>query len=271
MIDECRGKVIACFVRYLNGKILASNIIRAALLLLATAGLCVAANESSIQVACNISQDNSAGLSGDLATDIHALPDFTETAAGMLGHHQFDQLDCLADRFRSAKERFPGGVWKLHTLYQGLAEPVRYPVHATPEDWNNSIQLLRQWTRERPKSITAHIALASAYEQFAWEARGSGYADTVSDSGWKLFQARTAESKRLLDEASALPTKCPEWYLVMLQLAIDQTWDLPQVRVLFEDASKFEPGYYYYARQFARYLQPRWNGEPGDTEVFMQE
>jgi hypothetical protein len=68
----------------------------------------------------------------------------------------------------------------------------------------------------RPQSVTARVALARAYLNYAYDARGEGNAGTVSDSGWKLFAERTAEGKRILDEASALPTKCPEWYIAML-------------------------------------------------------
>jgi Domain of unknown function (DUF4034) len=269
--DKCYGEVTASCIRHSHLNVLISRMIGTALLLIAAVGVCVAADQTSAPIACKLGQADTAGLNGDLSTDIQALSDFMETLRSMLKRQQFEQIDCVADHFRSAKERFPGGVWKLHSLYQGLAKPVQYPVHATAQDWAASIELLRQWVREQPKSVTARIALASAYEEFAWDARGKGYADTVSDSGWNLFEARTTESKRLLDEASILPTKCPEWYLVMLQLAVDQTWKTAQVRALFEEASKAEPGYYYYARVFARYLQPKWNGEPGDTEAFIQE
>jgi hypothetical protein len=144
-------------------------------------------------------------------------------------------------------------------------------MHATEEDWSNLFLRLQRWVTERPKSVTARVALATAYYGYAWDARGNGFANTVSESGWKLFRDRSAEAKRVLDEASLLPTKCPEWYLTMLLVAQNQEWDMADVRALFETATKFEPGYYYYARMLANYLLPRWSGEKGATEKFMQE
>src|SRR5262245_40305279 len=36
---------------------------------------------------------------------------------------KFDELDQAAAKERSSKARFPGGEWKLHSLYDALDEP----------------------------------------------------------------------------------------------------------------------------------------------------
>ena len=141
-----------------------------------------------------MSEADACGLNGDLSVDVHALHNFMDTAARILKEGKFVELDCLADRARSGKERLPGGLWKIHLLYQGLRQPVPYPLHATQEDWTRLLQRLRRWEKARPESITARVALALAYLEYAHDARGSGYANTVSESGWKLFQERTAEA-----------------------------------------------------------------------------
>jgi hypothetical protein len=189
----------------------------------------------------------------------------------MLKEEKFGELDRVADHSRAAKERFPGGMWKLHELYKGLYEPVPYPVHPTQEDWDALLQELQKWVTARPESVTARVALAWAYIGYAGDARGDGYANTVSESGWKLFRVRTADAKRILEEASALPTKCPEWYVVMQSVAQNLDWSETEKRALFERAIKFEPGYYYYARTLASGLLPKWGGAPGATEKFAQE
>src|SRR5262249_36253856 len=161
----------------------------------------------------------------------------------ILKNEKFVELDCLADHARSGKERLPGGSWKIHLLYLGLRQPVPYPVHATQEDWINLLQRLQRWVNARPESITARVALALAYLDYAADARGSGYANTVSDSGWKLFEERTDKAKRILKEASTLATKCPEWYVAMQMVSVNQSWPVTQARALFEEAHRFEPEY----------------------------
>jgi hypothetical protein len=241
------------------------------LLVIAWCGLSAAAERKANPHPCNISETDAPGLNRDLSVDIYALHDFTNTVARILKEEKFVELDCLADHARSGKERLPGGLWKIHLLYQGLRQPVPYPVHATQQDWTYLLQRLRQWVKARPVSITARVALALAYLDYSYDARGSGYAHTVSDSGWKLFEERTAEAKRILKEASTLATKCPEWYVAMQMVSQNQGWSVTEARALFEDANKFEPEYYTYARDLAYYLLPKWSGEPGDTEKFVQE
>lgn len=236
-----------------------------------SSGLSSAAEQNANSNPCNISETDAAGLNGDLHVDIHTLNNFTDTAARMLKEEKFVELDCLADHARSGKERLPGGLWKIHLLYQGLRQPVPYPVHATQEDWTDLLQRLQRWVKARPESVTARVALALAYLDYAYDARGSGYANTVSENGWKLFKERTAEAERILKEASTLAAKCPEWYVAMQMVSVNQGWSVTEARALFEEANKFEPEYYTYARDLAHYLLPKWSGGAGDTEKFVQE
>jgi Domain of unknown function (DUF4034) len=241
------------------------------LLVLAWTEVSSAAEQNVNSNPCNISEADAAGLNGDIGVDIHALHNFEDTAGSMLKEEKFAELDCLADHARSGRERLPGGLWKIQLLYQGLRQPVSLPMHATQEDWTYLLQRLQKWVKACPKSITARVALALAYVDYASDARGSGYANTVTETGWKLFGERTAEAKRILEEASKLPTKCPEWYVAMQMVSINEGWSVTEARALFEEASKFEPEYYIYARDLAMYLLPKWSGEAGDTEKFVQE
>ena len=240
-----------------------------ALLMTATSGFAVAAASSN---PCKLSGDELAGLNEDISTDVHAGSTYAATVAHLLSKEKFEQLDCLADRARSNKEKFPGGAWKLHTIYVSLDSPVQYPVaHATPAEWGVHFQHLQKWVTARPQSITARVALARAYLDYGYEARGEGSSDTVSQNGWKLFKERSAEAKRILQEASSLSSKCPEWYSAMLMAAQNLGWSAGDARALFDEAFRFESDYFYSARILANYLQPKWAGEAGDTERFMQE
>jgi hypothetical protein len=205
----------------------------------------------------------------DPATDVHALDEYRNAIAQLLKQEQFAELDCLADAARTGKTRFSGGAWKLRNLYIGLDSPK--PGHPTQEDWSQHLDLLERWSSRNPQSITAHIALAESYTRYAWDARGEGYSDSVSDSGWKLFGERMAKAKAILDDASSLSRKCPDWYVGMQLVAQGQSWDLPRATALLEQAVAFEPDYQYYYRIYADYLQPKWSGEEGDPARFAEE
>lgn len=222
--------------------------------------------------ACHVSDEDSAGLNGDPSTDVSAERNYAATVSRMLREEKFEAVDCLADRARSNKERFSGGTWKLHELYKGLYEPVQYPVtQPTDDDWDDLLKRLQHWMTVRPKSVTARIALASAYIGYAKDARGEGDANTVSEGGWKLFRERTAAAERILKEAGTLHAKCPEWYIPMQEVAGNQNWDIGKKRKLFEKALKFDPDYYYSIAMFASNLLPKQGGKVGDTEKFLQQ
>ncbi len=240
-------------------------------MMLLTGSFAFAAVQKAPSRLCNISEAEAAGLNGDFSADIHAGREYIATIARMLKQGKFKELDCLADHARTGKERLPGGMWKIKEVYAGLSEPVQYPMHATQADWSLLLKRLRQWAALRPKSITARVALASAYIYYATDARGDGYANTVTESGWRLFRERTASAKQILQNASLLSSKCPEWYLAMLLVAENQDWDFTRKRDLFEKATRLEPDYYYYARVFASHLLPKWGGDRETTENFTQE
>jgi len=65
-------------------------------------------------------------------------------------------------------------------------------------DYNQHIARLKKWITAYPDSTTARLSLAHLYLNYASVARGSGFADTVSDSQWKLFFSRAAQAEVLL-------------------------------------------------------------------------
>ena len=202
------------------------------------------------------------------SNDLVALQAYRSAVRRLVDLEDFNQLDCIADTIRTKHARFPGGKWQLYTFYRGASE---VPGHATEEDWNNLIGHLQKWTASNPKSVTAPVALASAYVNFAWHARGDGYGDTVTDSGWKLFGQRVDKAKKILDDASALPTKCPHWYSVMQLVATAQGWDLARNAELLKQATALAPDYYYYYRALANYMLPKWEGQEGDASNFAEQ
>jgi Domain of unknown function (DUF4034) len=203
------------------------------------------------------------------ATDIKALDDYHDAIAQMLKEKKFAQLDCLADSARATKARFSGGYWKLRNIYVGLELP--RPGHPTQEDWRRHFELIRSWVERNPRSITARIALAESYVNYAWDARGDGYTDSVSDSGWKLFSERSEKAKEILDHASALRAKCPEWFLAMQRVGRGLAWDLPRLTAAFEQAARFEPDYQNYYSFYAVDLLPKWSGNEGDAARFGEQ
>ncbi len=200
--------------------------------------------------------------------DVLGYTIYSDRMRDLLAREQFHDLECAADSARSLKQRFASGAWKLHTIYRAIQEPKG---HATEEDWNIHLKRIDRWVKAYPASITARVAWANAYVSYAWDARGAGYSDTVSPNGWRLFDQRMDRAQEILQDASKLPSKCPEWYDVMLVIAKAQGWDREKEAALFREAAAAEPGYYYFYREQMSYLQPKWHGEDGEAQAFAAE
>ncbi len=198
------------------------------------------------------------------------IGEFTQSVALQTYRKDFAQLDKIADEARSTKARFPGGAWKLYTFYSQL-RVVNGGAGATEADWQQHLAFLQKWISARPKSITARVALAAAYIDYAWQARGNGTADQVTPEGWRLFQARINQAANTLMEAAKLEAKCPQWYVEFEIVGRAKGLDEQQLREIFDKAVASEPDYYYVYLEEATSLLPKWGGKPGDTEAFAEE
>ncbi len=203
----------------------------------------------------------------DDSADILAIDAYETAIDQLVQKDDFQQLECIADASRSKKLRFAGGIWQLHAFYSGTSG---VQGHATEEDWKDLQGHLDRWIAEKPQSITANVALAKFYVNYAWAARGNGMGDSVTDSGWKLFGQRTEKARTILDQASDRHDKCPEWYVTMQNVAFAQEWDTARRNDLLQQAMASAPDYYYIFRVEAEHLLPKWGGEDGDASNFAQ-
>jgi hypothetical protein len=182
----------------------------------------------------------------------------------LLDQEKFKELDEFGSAARSSKARFAGGGWLLYTFYIGVA----HPRDNTDEGWQALIARLQRWKAASPQSISASVALASAYVSWAWKARGTGVAETVSADAWPLFEERIHQAKAILIEAWELPEKCPEWFDVMQMVARAEGWDKNRANELLAKAIALEPEYYYNYEEHAQFLLPQWYGEEGEAARF---
>ncbi len=187
-----------------------------------------------------------------------------------LYRNNFKGLEEIAAELRLTRPRFPGGSWKLNTFYWALVMPASGDKTKEPE-WTLHLNKLQRWADEHPDSLTANIALGDAYVNYAWNARGRGYADKVSENGWQLFQQRLATAKGFLDKADTLPEKCPHLYVALETLAMGAGFEREYLDKIFNEGIALEPNYQYLYTGKANYLLPRWHGNAGEMEQFAEQ
>jgi hypothetical protein len=189
-------------------------------------------------------------------------------AADFLHAESFEELEMTGEEFRTKRTRLPSGFWKLYNLYEGIESP---RASSTGHDWEMHLARLEKWRAQYPQSIAALTALAGAYVNYAWQARGGGFAKTVTEEGWQLFRERLHKAEGYVEAARKLPATDPHLDCVNLILARGLDWDWRQYNAVFDDAVKREPQYVYLYFQKATYSMPRWHGKRGDVERFALE
>jgi hypothetical protein len=177
-------------------------------------------------------------------------------------------LEALAAKYRRSKECYANGIWKLGQVYLGVTD---LPDEATEAEWKTQLKSHRDWIKARPESITARVVLAEDLTSYAWKARGSGWADSVTEKGWELFGKRLIEAANVVAEANSLKEECPRLFSVMFRVALGLQMDRSNYDKLFEQAIKSYPEYTAYYQRRAYFLLPRWYGEANEWESDLEK
>jgi hypothetical protein len=202
--------------------------------------------------------------------DLEGAGVYVARISQLLESGAYGQLDSEAQQIRGGKDRLAGGGWKLNTFYAAVSAPSNGS-DTQGGDWQAHINELKEWVAKDPQSAAARVALANGYMGWGWEARGSGYANTVSQEGWNLFRKRVGMAKATLVEAARLKEKCPGWFYVMQNISRAEAWSKSDEKELFDQAISFEPGYYYFYQNHAESLLPKWHGAEGETQAFIND
>jgi Domain of unknown function (DUF4034) len=179
----------------------------------------------------------------------------------------FGKLEDLANNYRLSKESSVSGSWKLEYVYAGIVPDVE----DSNDVWDERIATLHEWIQAKPDSITARVALANVLVTFGWKARGTDFANSVTDSGWKLLGERLTAAVQVLKDAQILHEKCPFAWKVMMDAALGLGVDKAQYDNLFQKAVASEPDFSVYYVEKAYYLTPRWYGGKGEMAAFLKE
>lgn len=170
---------------------------------------------------------------------------------------RFVELNAMADSLRKSKERLPDGRWKLTFVTPGLSKGL---AKHDAQAWQKRLLLMDKWIATTPDNATPYLAKAKILIAFAWDARGTGYANTVRNDDWPVFQERIAQAREVLEKSSPISRRSPLWYEIMQDIATAQGWPEEDFLRLFQEGVKQEPTYYFLYFRTAQYMLPRWHG-----------
>lgn len=174
-------------------------------------------------------------------------------------------LEALGESLRKSGERADGGTWLLSLFYRGASQLPEAEPAAT-----SAMQFYSNWAKESPDDVTAQVCYARALTSHAWLARGTGFADTVTEEGWRLFRERLEKANSVLERARRRLDYCPGLFEAQQTVALGQGWPREVYMSRFVEAIERQPSYGGYYTNICRWLFARWYGQPGDYEHLIQ-
>ncbi|MDD2899339.1 MAG: DUF4034 domain-containing protein [Desulfuromonadaceae bacterium] len=186
----------------------------------------------------------------------------------MFENKKYTELDAMADEFRTTKSRFLDGEWKLQTFYTAFDLGTNNP----DSEFDKYFKLAEEWQKVRPSSITAQCVLAKVWLDYAWHARGGGYASEVKENTLQIVNERVDKAWKIVNKPLAPNvSECPNRLNLILRLARARGVDKNTFESFFQKAIRQEPGYYQHYEVKAVYLEPKWGGEEGDWQKFINK
>lgn len=195
--------------------------------------------------------------------------EFEQHVRALWNSSQFGELEKIATQSRDGKLRCSDGYWQLAHFYNVLR---RRDDPTNRDMWLDMIDKAQRWVNDSPRSVTAKIVLAGAWNGYAWYNRGSCCAtDPIDPDERTLFLDRLGKARAILEEAQKVPVSDPQLLHIMLYVARGEGWPRQRYEELFQKAIRQEPTYYAYYLEKTQYLLPKWYGRPGDLAKFAAE
>jgi|GEM_PF-1890742 len=185
--------------------------------------------------------------------------------AALLLQRHFQELENMANLFRRTRASFASGARKLPIFYGGFSAETSEGLSSVPAE--KVLALLAEWQKAMPASVTPAIARATILDALSWEARGGGYAPTVTEEGWTTFEELSTAALAALDGVSQRPAD--DAYYYQLRMSIRNAAEgAEKIRDDFERAVAIDPGDFGIYASYLNKLRPQWGGSLEAEEKF---
>jgi len=116
--------------------------------------------------------------------------------------------------------------------------------------------IVKNW----PAEPGIYLLKGRYYADYAWESRGTGYADSVTSQGWALYEKRLEVAEEALTKAWELNPRDERIARAMMTVELGQGKGRARMEQWFERAMALNTNYYDACWAKLYYLEPKWHG-----------
>lgn len=124
------------------------------------------------------------------------------------------------------------------------------------------------WHEAEPKELMPRLMMARREQGLAWQIRGSGFADSVSDRQWKGYYQHIDDALNFLKGFRPDESTPGLYYLERVSLHTARGSGPDEFRTTVDLLMRHRPNYLPAHNSVVRHLMPRWHGEPGDSAAY---
>jgi hypothetical protein len=108
-------------------------------------------------------------------------------------------------------------------------------------------------------------------KDYAWDSRGNGWANSVTEQGWQLFEQRLAKAAASLEQSWKLDPTDSDTAVIMIDVELGQGQGRDRMELWFNRAMEANPDNYWACTEKLYYLQPKWYGTDEEMLKFGHE
>lgn len=185
-------------------------------------------------------------------------PDAKETYSNLVAEyfwHNETSLDGIASAWMKPECVWDDGRPMLAALDEGYGD-----AYDGQPDWSVSLSRVNELKKKFPGKAFVALAEADYWVNYAWSARGGGFASSVTPYGWQLFRERLEKAEKVLNDTRSYAAQMPGWYddMITVQSALGRPIE-ERDNTFMEGARKFRTYYPIYFTMLD-FLKPKWGG-----------
>jgi len=135
----------------------------------------------------------------------------------------------------------------------------------------DAVALCEFWKQHDSDSYLPYLAEGNFFRSYAWDARGSSWARTVSEEDWKIFYERLHTGEKSLIRAFELNPTDPRAAASLIIIAKALSQGRSQMEKWFEKAMEADSQYYDAYVNKLTYLMPKWGGSREEMFAFARK
>jgi hypothetical protein len=223
-----------------------------------TAAFCKMAKEMQNSSYPNIRKFAAAFRTGEQFIRANNYPTNVPPEIKEIGHDMDEDLKASLDDNSIPSEEIYDACDEFLEMWKTSPKKYQMYYHAIEP------QLFKNW----PDASTSWLLKGEGNIDIAWQGRGGGYADTVTEEGWKQFKDHLAIADEALGHAWQLNPKDPRIAVMMIWVELGQGQGRDRMEMWFQRAMELDPNDYDACSVKCLYLEPKWHGSIEEMLTF---